>query len=69
MVEETLDVHGEEGGDQILLPGSVDVVGEGESGVKAGRIGASTELVEGHELVFANVIVDASCDDLLDEFA
>ena len=58
MVEEALDVHGEEGGDQILLPGCVDVVGEGESGVKAGGIGAATELVERHEFVFADVVVD-----------
>ena len=69
MVEKALDVHGEEGGDQFFLPGCVDVVGEGESGVEAGGIGASTELVEGHELVFADVIVDTSCDDLLNEFA
>ena len=69
VVEETLDVHHEEGGDKSLLSGGLDVVCEGEAGVKAGGVGASSKLVEGHKLVFAQIISDSFGDDLLNEFA
>ena len=69
VVEETLDVHREEGGDKSLLSGGLDVVCEGEAGVKAGGVGASPELVERHEFIFAQVVGDSLGDDLLNEFA
>ena len=42
---------------------------EGEASVKAGGVGASSELVEGHELILAQVVGDSFGDNLLNEFA
>ena len=52
VVEETFDVHREEQRNFLLACG-LDVVCEGESGVKAGGVRSSSKLVERHELVFA----------------
>ena len=40
-------------------------MGEGESRVETRGVGVSAELVERHEFVFAEVIVDVPSDDLL----
>jgi len=44
-------------------------MGEGESSVEAGGVVSSTKLIKGHQFVLAEVEVDASCDNLLNEFA
>ena len=65
MVEEAFDVHREERRDEVLLSCGLDVVGEGESRVETRGVRASAELVEWHEFVLAEVVVDALGDDLL----
>ena len=44
-------------------------MGEGEACVQAGGVGMASELVEWHQVIFADVEVDASGHNLLNEFA
>ena len=69
MVEKALYVDGEEGRDQAVLSGGVNVVDEGESCVKAGSIGSATKLVEGHEIEFACIEEKSFGDYLFHKFA
>ena len=44
-------------------------MGEGESGVEAGGVRTAAELIEGHQFVLSDVMVDVAGHDLFDELA
>ena len=69
MIEEPLDVDGEEGGDKTLTFSLVDVVSEQEARIKTGDIGTAAKLIEWHEFVLPGIKNQMFSHDLFNQFS